>query len=117
MRIHIDVGIDISVKLQTLSMKNDKLQKKIKIQQAKIEMYKKKLCRNKEKEKKANRQNKENVSSISSLSVCSSGSSSNSGNHRRSKKRKFGEMASSDAPQQVTGNGGDKRSKKRVRTN
>ena len=72
-------NVDI-LEMQSLLIKNDKLAKKIKIQQKKIEMYKKKMGKNK---------NDFSILSIGSSTSCSSNESSKC---KRSKKRKYSEL-------------------------
>ena len=121
-----------SVRMQDLSKQNERMSKKIKIQQKKIEMFKKKF-----KKQKAQIENKENidlhggntvssadgsldVSAMSALSIVSPASTvsscSLSGNHRKSKKRKYREMSGEKPAQQLPGSGdGDKCVPKRMR--
>ena len=122
----------VSVKMQDLSKQNERMAKKIKIQQKKIEMFKKKI-----KKQKAMFDNKENidvsggitvssadgsldVSAMSALSIVSPTSSLSScnlsGNHRKSKKRKYGEISGDKSAQQLSGRAdGDKCVSKRIR--
>merc|ERR1712154_173173 len=102
---------DALLRMSDLSKQNQKLTKKIKIQQKKIEMFKKKV-----KKQKALLDGKEgntvssadgslDVSAMSALdlSIQSSGSSisscSLSGHHRKSKKRKYADMDTSKSKQ------------------
>merc|ERR1712187_686691 len=67
-------NVDI-LEMQTLRIKNEKLNKKLKIQSKKIEMYKKKMGKRK-----------------NDLSLVSIASSEGSGSSQKRKKRKFSEM-------------------------
>jgi len=110
------------LRLQNVSLQNDKLSKKVKVQEAKIAMYRKKLNRDRRDGRKQNEDDKENmhgnaehdlssnISTLSTASILSSASSlsSNSGS-RRDRKRKYAQIVQD--PHRVDDNRRVKRAK------